>query len=180
MELARTCVGTPYYLSPEICENRPYNNKTDMWSLGCVLYELCTLRHPGLRPSTADADRRQSNPQEHHGNVRAAQDRRLQGQEEYLKQLQRIREQYHHDVRQMRMRAELEVCVCVCVCVCVFDTSSAHCYFSNSCREFTAISESVFILKLVSETPNTDQIFKTTVRSLHQNELTSHDDSYRN
>ena len=27
MELARTCIGTPYYLSPEICENRPYNNK---------------------------------------------------------------------------------------------------------------------------------------------------------
>ncbi|CAL8371183.1 unnamed protein product [Arctogadus glacialis] len=46
MELARTCVGTPYYLSPEICESRPYNNKTDVWSLGCVLYELCTLRHP--------------------------------------------------------------------------------------------------------------------------------------
>ncbi|XP_051566594.1 serine/threonine-protein kinase Nek5 [Myxocyprinus asiaticus] len=46
MELVRTCVGTPYYLSPEICESRPYNNKTDMWSLGCVLYELCTLRHP--------------------------------------------------------------------------------------------------------------------------------------
>ncbi|KAB5576685.1 hypothetical protein PHYPO_G00200690 [Pangasianodon hypophthalmus] len=44
-ELARTCVGTPYYISPEICENRPYNNKTDIWSLGCVLYELCTLRH---------------------------------------------------------------------------------------------------------------------------------------
>ncbi|XP_056144870.1 serine/threonine-protein kinase Nek5 [Lampris incognitus] len=46
MELARTCVGTPFYLSPEICESRPYNNKTDIWSLGCVLYELCTLRHP--------------------------------------------------------------------------------------------------------------------------------------
>ncbi|MEE6472328.1 hypothetical protein FKM82_009576 [Ascaphus truei] len=46
MELARTCVGTPYYLSPEICENRPYNNKTDVWSLGCVLYELCALKHP--------------------------------------------------------------------------------------------------------------------------------------
>lgn len=46
MELARTCVGTPYYLSPELCENRPYNNKTDIWSLGCVLYELCTLKHP--------------------------------------------------------------------------------------------------------------------------------------
>ncbi|XP_037656047.1 serine/threonine-protein kinase Nek5 isoform X2 [Choloepus didactylus] len=46
MELARTCIGTPYYLSPEICQNKPYNNKTDMWSLGCVLYELCTLKHP--------------------------------------------------------------------------------------------------------------------------------------
>ncbi|XP_034429189.1 serine/threonine-protein kinase Nek5 isoform X2 [Hippoglossus hippoglossus] len=46
MELARTCVGTPSYISPEICESRPYNNKTDIWSLGCVLYELCTLRHP--------------------------------------------------------------------------------------------------------------------------------------
>ncbi|XP_075055162.1 serine/threonine-protein kinase Nek5-like isoform X2 [Mixophyes fleayi] len=46
MELARSCVGTPYYLSPEICENRPYNNKTDVWSVGCVLYELCTLKHP--------------------------------------------------------------------------------------------------------------------------------------
>ncbi|XP_044300103.1 serine/threonine-protein kinase Nek5 isoform X1 [Varanus komodoensis] len=46
MEFARTCIGTPYYLSPEICENRSYNNKTDIWSLGCVLYELCTLKHP--------------------------------------------------------------------------------------------------------------------------------------
>ncbi|KAM6458843.1 serine/threonine-protein kinase Nek5-like isoform 1-T4 [Liasis olivaceus] len=46
MEFASTCVGTPYYLSPEICENKPYNNKTDIWSLGCVLYELCTLKHP--------------------------------------------------------------------------------------------------------------------------------------
>ncbi|XP_022786792.1 serine/threonine-protein kinase Nek5-like [Stylophora pistillata] len=45
MELARTCIGTPYYLSPEICENKPYNNKSDIWSLGCVLYELLTLKH---------------------------------------------------------------------------------------------------------------------------------------
>lgn len=28
MELAQTCVGTPYYLSPEICQNKPYNNKS--------------------------------------------------------------------------------------------------------------------------------------------------------
>ena len=45
MELAHTCIGTPYYLSPEIVENRPYNNKSDIWSLGCVLYEMATLKH---------------------------------------------------------------------------------------------------------------------------------------
>ncbi|XP_035230016.1 serine/threonine-protein kinase atg1-like isoform X2 [Stegodyphus dumicola] len=44
-DLARTCIGTPYYLSPEICQNKPYNNKSDIWSLGCVLYELITLKH---------------------------------------------------------------------------------------------------------------------------------------
>ncbi|XP_068599346.1 LOW QUALITY PROTEIN: serine/threonine-protein kinase Nek1 [Brachionichthys hirsutus] len=45
VELARTCIGTPYYLSPEICESKPYNNKSDIWALGCVLYEMCTLKH---------------------------------------------------------------------------------------------------------------------------------------
>uniref|UniRef100_K7G7D3 non-specific serine/threonine protein kinase n=1 Tax=Pelodiscus sinensis TaxID=13735 RepID=K7G7D3_PELSI len=45
VELARTCIGTPYYLSPEICQNKPYNNKSDIWALGCVLYEMCTLKH---------------------------------------------------------------------------------------------------------------------------------------
>jgi|JI10StandDraft_1071094.scaffolds.fasta_scaffold71990_5 NIMA (never in mitosis gene a)-related kinase len=39
-------VGTPYYLSPEVCEDRPYNAKSDIWSLGCILYELCSLKHP--------------------------------------------------------------------------------------------------------------------------------------
>lgn len=42
---AKTVVGTPYYLSPEACENNPYNSKSDIWALGCVLYELCTLKH---------------------------------------------------------------------------------------------------------------------------------------
>lgn len=44
-DMARTCIGTPYYLSPEICEGKPYNARSDVWSLGCVLYEMITLRH---------------------------------------------------------------------------------------------------------------------------------------
>lgn len=43
---AQTLVGTPFYLSPELCENRPYNERSDVWALGCVLYEMLTLRHP--------------------------------------------------------------------------------------------------------------------------------------
>ncbi|XP_075892876.1 serine/threonine-protein kinase Nek3 isoform X1 [Nelusetta ayraudi] len=43
---AHAYVGTPYYVAPEIWDNKPYNNKSDVWSLGCVLYELCTLQHP--------------------------------------------------------------------------------------------------------------------------------------
>lgn len=43
--MATTRIGTPYYLSPEICSGRPYNSKSDMWALGCVLYELLTLSH---------------------------------------------------------------------------------------------------------------------------------------
>ena len=43
--LARTCIGTPYYLSPEAWENKPYDSKSDLWAMGCVLYELATLKH---------------------------------------------------------------------------------------------------------------------------------------
>ncbi len=42
--MASTMVGTPYYLSPEICNSKPYGIKSDIWALGCILYELCTLR----------------------------------------------------------------------------------------------------------------------------------------
>ena len=37
-------VGTPCYISPELCEGKPYNQKSDIWALGCVLYELTTLK----------------------------------------------------------------------------------------------------------------------------------------
>ena len=51
MQVCRTQIGTPYYLSPEICQGRNYNSKTDIWSLGCILYELCTLKHAFEAPN---------------------------------------------------------------------------------------------------------------------------------
>ncbi|CAE7693123.1 NEK1 [Symbiodinium sp. CCMP2456] len=44
-DLAKTAIGTPFYLSPEICQEKPYSYQSDIWSLGCILYELATLRH---------------------------------------------------------------------------------------------------------------------------------------
>jgi NIMA (never in mitosis gene a)-related kinase len=43
---ARTMIGTPYYLSPEICEDKPYDSKSDVWALGVGLYECCARKHP--------------------------------------------------------------------------------------------------------------------------------------
>jgi NIMA (never in mitosis gene a)-related kinase len=40
-----TVVGTPYYLSPEMCMGKHYNKKSDIWAMGCVLYELITQKH---------------------------------------------------------------------------------------------------------------------------------------
>lgn len=45
-QVAMTMVGTPYYISPEIVENHPYSYKTDIWSLGVILYEMCALKPP--------------------------------------------------------------------------------------------------------------------------------------
>lgn len=39
-------VGTPYYIAPEIYEEKPYNGKIDTWALGVILYELCTFNKP--------------------------------------------------------------------------------------------------------------------------------------
>ena len=46
MDKAKTMVGTPYYLSPEIIENKPYDAKSDIWSLGVLLYEMMTFKMP--------------------------------------------------------------------------------------------------------------------------------------
>lgn len=45
-EQAKTIVGTPYYLAPELIENQPYSFKGDIWSMGVVLYEMCAKKPP--------------------------------------------------------------------------------------------------------------------------------------
>jgi NIMA (never in mitosis gene a)-related kinase 2 len=40
---AQTYVGTPYYMSPELVEDSRYNAKSDIWAVGCLIYELCAL-----------------------------------------------------------------------------------------------------------------------------------------
>ncbi|KAH3762854.1 serine/threonine-protein kinase Nek4 [Pelomyxa schiedti] len=44
-EFAKTVIGTPYYMSPEIIKSKPYGYKSDVWAAGCVLFEMMTLRH---------------------------------------------------------------------------------------------------------------------------------------
>ena len=44
--LSYTQTGTPYYASPEVWRDMPYDSKSDIWSLGCVLYEMLTARAP--------------------------------------------------------------------------------------------------------------------------------------
>ena len=44
--MCQTQTGTPYYASPEIWKDQPYDKKSDIWSLGCVLYEAIALKPP--------------------------------------------------------------------------------------------------------------------------------------
>ena len=45
-KVLKTQTGTPYYASPEVWKDEPYSYKSDLWSIGCVIYELCTLKPP--------------------------------------------------------------------------------------------------------------------------------------
>ena len=49
--LLKTQIGTPYYMSPEIWANKPYNESSDMWALGCLTYELAALAPPFMGDS---------------------------------------------------------------------------------------------------------------------------------
>jgi len=49
--LAATCVGTPYYMPPELFRGEAYGTKADVWALGCVLYELLTRRRAFQSPN---------------------------------------------------------------------------------------------------------------------------------
>ena len=44
--MTKTQTGTPYYASPEVWKDLPYDKKSDMWSLGCVIYEAIELKPP--------------------------------------------------------------------------------------------------------------------------------------
>ena len=46
--LLHTQTGTPYYASPEVWKDKPYDYKSDIWSLGCIIYETAAL-HPPFR-----------------------------------------------------------------------------------------------------------------------------------
>ena len=44
--LVYTQTGTPYYASPEVWRDEPYDMKSDIWSLGCIIYEMSALKPP--------------------------------------------------------------------------------------------------------------------------------------
>lgn len=49
--MTNTYVGTPYYMSPEVLNDQPFTPQSDVWSLGCVIYELCA-KHPPFQAKT--------------------------------------------------------------------------------------------------------------------------------
>lgn len=57
-KLLYTQTGTPYYASPEVWMDKPYDHKSDIWSLGCLLYEMCSLTPPFKGKSLDELNRK--------------------------------------------------------------------------------------------------------------------------
>ena len=45
-QFAKTFLGTPYFMAPEVCNGQVYGQKADVWAIGCALYEMVTHRRP--------------------------------------------------------------------------------------------------------------------------------------
>ena len=50
-DMSKTQTGTPYYASPEVWKDEAYDWHSDIWSMGCVLYEIITLKPPFRAPN---------------------------------------------------------------------------------------------------------------------------------
>ncbi|XP_031195095.1 serine/threonine-protein kinase Nek5 isoform X5 [Mastomys coucha] len=117
MELAQTCAGTPYYLSPEICQNRPYNNKTSAAYLQrkseAQQYKLKVERQLGLRPSSVELHPNEREKLQSHQEGTTFQELRHRKNkmkdQEYWKQLEEIRQQYHNDMKEIKRKMEREL-----------------------------------------------------------------------
>lgn len=57
-QFTQTYVGTPYYMPPELIREQAYNPVCDIWSLGCVIYEMCALKPPFTAKSHAQLQER--------------------------------------------------------------------------------------------------------------------------
>ncbi|EAS05707.2 Serine/Threonine kinase domain protein (macronuclear) [Tetrahymena thermophila SB210] len=53
---AKTQLGTPYYLSPEVVQGKNYDQKVDIWMIGCFLYEICELSRPFQGATWSEVD----------------------------------------------------------------------------------------------------------------------------
>ena len=54
----KTVTGTPYYCPPEVWTNKAYTPKCDIWSLGCVMYELTALKPPFVAKNIKDLQKK--------------------------------------------------------------------------------------------------------------------------